>query len=165
MFFRLKSMDWQTFRELFAAGPVGQYLLEGSEGAPMFDPTTTPSKNNKNNSTNNGSSVVSNLSRPSSSTKMSAKIGPANVPTNNNNSTTTTGSVNKAPRAVFEDISHLILNAKARAAHGFALQLDVIEIDVSELIPVHMFQKNSPFVAAACGRWEDRTKVCLPVPM
>lgn len=44
---------------------------------------------------------------------------------------------------------------------GFSLHMVVHEIDVMDLKAVHAVAKNSPFVAAACGKWTKTTPVSL----
>ena len=127
-----------AFRESFPAGAIGDYLLEGSERVPFFSAFSDSKQNAKRGLGDSSGMPGSNFASNNPSSSSSAARG----------------------RPMFEDVTKSALSPSARAAYGFSVQVDVIEVDVSELKRMHMFQANSPFLIAACGRWEERTKVC-----
>ena len=43
---------------------------------------------------------------------------------------------------------------------GISFNMCIHEIDVIDLKNVHPLTKNYPFVAVACGKWNDTTSVC-----
>ena len=60
---------------------------------------------------------------------------------------------------VFQQVTSLqAANAQAMF-FGFSVTVSLIEVDLTELRKAHLLMPNSPFVAAACGKWEERTKV------
>jgi hypothetical protein len=129
----LKPMDLETFRVAFPAGPIGQYILEGSAAVPI----TNMDLNNTIKKKGNNKFAVPDYD---------------NMGKND-------GEGGLAPMPVFEDVSKMVFDPQSRSFFGFNVTLDIIEVFVSELKSMHMFQPNSPFVVVMSSKWEERTKV------
>jgi hypothetical protein len=63
----------------------------------------------------------------------------------------------------FRDASVVFDPAKLISANpadnDFQLRVQLSEIDLWDLVPVHALVKNSPVVSAACGKWTASTSV------